>query len=375
MRYYGYSDKKSKYKSRRKLLWFNILIIVLIVAASVVFALVLGNYLKKRLDNADISTEPIEHVTAPAPADTTDSYEVSKNDRSGDAMSATEGFLDLVGCTSENDARAFVANLKNAGYTGVYFEAKSADGSLTYSSDAAGLFTGGKVDPALIRQDILAAAVTAARENGMRSGVGICISKIFNGDEHSEAEMTIVKYIIKELSDMGFNEVILSGAFCADSFSSEIANKLFDYVSSIRDMCPETDIGVVMDLAILENPELTPAIELAFQYTDFFALDFTDAAAFTDERLKSVFTSLSGSFNAYCIRSLTAGGSVAEIQAKYALFSSAGYTNISFIKPNNEIPEPTRGDDGSLIYKSKIYPYSLVPPPAPADSDEGDKTN
>lgn len=370
MNYYGYSDKKSKYKGKKKLLWFNILLIVLIVLASVVFGLVLGNNLKKRLEEAEYSKEPVEITTEEENSGEEEEEPLIKNSRTNEEMTATEGYLDLVGCTSSKEAASFVSNLKSAGYTGIYFDAVNNAGEIGYASSEASSFVGGALSESLVKADILKAALDSAHQNGLRTTAHLSLSSVFSDDERAKTEFVISKYIIKELHTMGVSEVILSGIFNLENFTTGNANYLFTLISEIRNMCPELDIGIVMDLALFENPELTPTLELVFRYTDFFALDFTNAEVFTKEKIESVLTSLSGSFNAYCIRVLTEGDSVKEIQNNYAKISFGGYVNMSFVTPNKDMPNKEVDEAGNVLYKSKIFSYALVPVPETTETED-----
>ena len=111
MNYYNYSGKKSqsRLKSNRKKIIINILIIVGIIALCVVFALVLGNHLKKKLEAAELSTEPVENFFEPIETeepDPADEIDFVKNDRAEGAMSAVFGYLDLEGCPDAASAEA-----------------------------------------------------------------------------------------------------------------------------------------------------------------------------------------------------------------------------------------------------------------------------
>lgn len=366
MNYYGYSDKKSKYKRKKNRLWFNILIIALIAVGVVVISLVLGNHLKGKLDNAPISQESF--VPTPEETDDGEEYEepLMKNSLSYEELATVAGYLDLEGCKTEADAVAFVTNLKNCGYSGVYFTAKNSDGRITFASEAVSALTGITPGESLVSTAVLKTAAATAKTYSMKTGFGMSFAEVFSQDELGGVTKSINKHIIIELYNAGFEEVILYNIFDDDNFNSDSSEKLNDFVGEIRSMCPEIKIGIVLDPSIFQNHEITPIVELVFRCTDFFAIDLTSGKGYSNEDITTLLDTIRGSINAYYIRVLTDGSSVKQIQENYALFSRGEHVNLSFVSPNlDRAPKKDDDDDKDkdkepVGYKAKIFPYSLI---------------
>ncbi len=364
MNYYNYSGKKSqsRLKSNRKKIIINILIIVLIIAICVAFALILGNHLKNKLEEADISTEPIENMFEPVDTgeeDPADGIDFVKNDRAEGSMSAVFGYLDLEGCPDAESAKNFVRSLSGDGYTGVVFNARNQAGMYSYASKAASDLARTSPSGAVIPFDHLAAAVGEASARGMRSCVYIDLGDVFLTDETSSVRAALDKSVLKELSGMGFSEIVLDGVLRDSELTFDFAKNLYSYMSVIRQMCPGTDFGLVMDKAVLDNPEQTPALEMIFRYVDFFALDFTNTEQYTPEVLHDITERFSGSFGAYSILSLLDGKDVASVRNGYAVFSQMKNPNAAFVTPRTDYGE-VRDEAGNITYESKIANYSLI---------------
>ena len=366
MNYYNYSGKKSqsRLKSNRKKIIINILIIVLIVALCAAFALILGNHLKKRLEEADISTEPIENIFEPVETDEPDPAEgidFVKNDRAEGSMSAVFGYLDLEGCPDPESAGRFVRSLKEDGYTGIVFNARNGEGMYSYASKAAADLARTSPSGAVIPFDCLAAAVNAAAAEGMRSCAYIDVGDVFLTDETSSVRAALDRSVIKELSGMGFSEIVLDGVLRDAELTFDFAKDLYAYMSVIRQRCPGTDFGLVMDKAVLDNPEQTPALEMIFRYVDFFALDFTDGEQYGADVLRGLTEKYSGSFSAYSILSLLDGRDLGAIRSGYSAFSQMKNPNAAFIVPRTDYAE-VKDEAGNVTYESKTAVYPLTEP-------------
>lgn len=360
MNYYGFSDKKTKYKGKKKRFWFNTLIIVVVITLAVVFALILGNDLKRKLDESNVSTDPLPEITTETPTAPNEDKFSLKTERTYGELAAVEGYLDLEGCSSTADAAAFVRNLSAAGYNGIYFEMRDAEGYLTFASPAASEITKTRAPSSVISYEILSSAFTAARSAGMRITLHIDAAVLLSSEPTETVAKQVNDAVFAELYGMGANELIFSGLVEGESFDSDLASVLFERVSEIRAICPDARIGIVLDPKIFEDHELTPTLEMIFRFSDFFAVDLRDASIWTPTATADMLERLSGSFSAYCIRILSSGRNVSEIRERYAVSANAEKLNISFAVPNAEIPEAIRNEDGELLYSSKIFNYSLT---------------
>ena len=369
MKYYTYSGRKSqsRAKSKRKKIILNILIIVFVIALCVAFALILGNHLRKKLEAADISTEPVESIISKPETDSSDPADeigFVKNDREAGSMSALYGYLDLEGCPDEASAQDFVYALKADGYTGISFNVRSGSGMYSYASAAASDISRVQPPESAASLNELKGAVYAASSIGMRSLAYIDMGDLFLTDEVSASRATIDRAVIRELSSIGFSEIVIDGVTRDSDFTVDFAKKLYGVMSQIRPECPGTDFGIVIDPSVLEDPEKTPALEIVFRFVDFFALDLSNKEVYTPEKIAGIREKHSGSFSAYSILSLIGGSDIDEIREGYASFSSADRPNAAFMTRKTDY-EVLTDDNGNELYTSKLAKYSLVKEAAP----------
>ncbi|MBR6918037.1 MAG: hypothetical protein IKN38_07620 [Clostridia bacterium] len=361
MKYYNYSGKKSqsRYKTNRKKTIINIIIIVSAVALSVAFALILGNHLKNRLETADISTEPVETLI-PAPDGANDdasSIDFVKNEHAEGEMSAIYGFLDLDGCPDSASASSLVDALCDCGYTGVIFNARNADGKYSYGSKAASEATRTEISRDVVSYDILASAIARAGARGMRSAVYIDLGDVFLTDEISALRSSVDRKVIKELAEMGFSGIILDGLTRDRDFTIDFVERIYSFISQLRIDCGGADIGMVIEREVLEDPENTPAVEMAFRFVDFFSMDFSAREGDSAQTVSSYIEKYSGSFSAYSILALMRGDDKASIRDGVAATAGEKHPNAAFLTPRKDY---TVKDGEKLSFSSKAETYSLT---------------
>lgn len=358
MNYYSYNknSKNSRYKGARNRLAFNILIIIAIILAVVAFSIGLGNHLRHKLESAEINRDPVETMPKePDKSGTDDEAKMSfKNDRTSEELSALEGYLDLSRCPDDKTAVKYVEYLGNVGYTGIVFNVFDDEGKLTYDSKAAGELAGTLTVGTSAEYEYLAAAVAEAKRRSMRVTAVAPVAPLSTGDEDDVVKRAVLKAVVYELGEMGFDEFIFKGAATPESFTTQRADEVFPFVSDIREKLPDADIGVVLDTGILDNPELTPVLELFFRFCDFFAIDFENAG---QEEKSAFLASHSGSMSAYALRFFSGASTPADIASEYALYSAGGTLNISFVRPL-EYTE-SKDEDGNFMFSSKMIDYTV----------------
>jgi len=374
MNYYNYSGKKSqsRLKSNRKKLIINIIIIILVITICVALSLILGNHLKHKLEEAELSTQPVEELITPQDTVQTDPGEgvdFVKNDHAAGAMAAVFGYLDLEGCPDEESVQGFVNAMKDNGYTGIVFNVRGKDGNYAFASKAASGLSRVTEPGGVPSYDFLNDAVNTASTLGMRSAAYIDLGDIFSSGERERVGQTIDRAVIKELSDMGFSEIIFDGITEDRDFTIDFSKQLYSYVSALREECPGTDFALVIDPAILENPEKTPPLEVAFRFIDLFALDLTNKEVYTPEKISEMLDKFSGSFSAYSLLTLLDGSDIESIRAGYEEFSAQTYPNIAFITPKSDY-EPLEDDEGNPLYSSKVEKYSLTGDDTTEETDD-----
>lgn len=349
MKYYSYSGKKSQSRRRanKKRLIIRISVIAAAVILSVVFALALGNHLKRKLEEAPISTEPAENLITPGKEGQSDSLDFRKNDRSPEESAALFGYLDLAGCPSAESARAYVVNLHGAGFTGVIFNAKSADGKYSFASEAA--YTLARLEPsgAVASPEMIGSALGAAKEFGMRSAAYIDIAGALTAVE-GEIGYGLDRAVIRDLCALGFDEIVIDGA-ARGSLTLSVAKSVWNYISYIREEYPTVDIGVVTDAASFRDAEATPTLEIMYRYVDFFALDFTDREIYGGAALPGALGESASEISSYCTLVLVDGSDVGTIRSGADAIKSAGVSRAAFLTPRLDAPS----------YDEKLKPYSL----------------
>ena len=358
MNYYGYSGKKSKHRSNKRTVIIRVLIIVLAVVGSVAFALVLGNRLKNKLEDADISKEPIENIIPETPVqEEEEPTPVLKEEASFEELSFTGGYLDLAECPDGKSAAAFVKGLKSAGYTAVIFDVRDENGRLAYSSAALSELVGAEIVGSVTNSDILSAALAEAADQGMKKCAYVELKGVYT--EKGETVLTTVdQTVIGELASLGFDRFIMSGVFEAE-FTSDAVNSFYTHVEKLRKAAPAAYFGVILSPTVFEAAELTPTLELLFRYTDFFAVDFSDSATYSADAVATFRDNFSGSLNAYRINVLLDGGTENSIKSGYETFIHTG-ANVSFLTQKTDYTKE-KDEDGNFLYSSKIPAYSVLP--------------
>ncbi|MBQ7715800.1 MAG: hypothetical protein IJT70_08035 [Clostridia bacterium] len=371
MNYYNYSGRKSqsRAKSRKKKIIINILIIILIIALCAVLALILGNHLKKKLETTELSTKPAEEliseVLEEAEPDPDDEIDFEKNDRTAGDLSAVSAYLDLEGCPDAESAENMIKALKDAGYTGIVFRTRDRDGKYLYSSPAVAQIADSRGITAPVSFENLTAALSAASEAGMKCSAYV---------ELSGTSWSIRSYldnaVIKELFGLGVREFVLDGIKPAESLDTSFAKDLYGYISDLRAACPGADFGLVIDIASLEDPEATPALELIFRYIEFFALDLRNADLYTNEAISGLFEKYIGSFSAYSLLTILKGDSLEDLQRGVGLFSGRENPNVMFIEKRTDYPETAPDADPTDAYAYKIVSFNPTAQTEPAEDDQ-----
>lgn len=382
MNYYSYSGRKSqsRMKSNRKKIVINILIIVLIIAACVAFALILGNRLKDRLDSAKLSNEPVSSIVAEPKEDETDEYSLyEKKEKPLGSFSAIRGYLDLIGCPDEASAQKFILSMKGTGYGGFVFCIRNEAGNYAYASKAVSALARADISSADVSYEELAGAVFAASNYGMKSCAYIDLSDVGETEEERTVGAAMDKAVIEELAKMGFSEFIFDGLINESELDSDVIKAYFDYFYTIRQSCPDSDFGLVIPISLIEDPEMTPSLELLFRFIDYFAVDFRDGAEYTPEKVADLMEKYSGSFGAYSICAMLDGSDKVKIVEGCKMFSGEDYPSVAFLSPRTDYPETVDTDvpddgnadgEASGAYEAKTEKYSLTQTEETADPDD-----
>lgn len=279
MKYYkSYTAKKLKFPRR-------IIFFLVIAVLAFVFAVILGNNLKKRLNEADINTDPVETVDL-------DHIEKEHNEKSGNAKHETgkysAGYLHIDGETQLAAAQAAVSGLKSAGFSAASFIACDEAG-LRYASPAMSELSRLPASERVADYDVVRDAVAYAHSIGVRA------SAVFTkGDSKIDA------LIISELCQMGFDEIIIRGFEDILSEKGGDITKAVSYLEDIRKVA-DCDIAVALMPQAYTFARNSYHIEKLFTYTEFLAVDLTGE---NSESVAALADGFEGSFSAYSLRAL-----------------------------------------------------------------------
>lgn len=310
MKYYrNYKAKKFKFPRR--------LVFVLVFALAITtLTLLLGNYLKRRLEEAPIDTSEVSSVETTDGSATLDTTpKVPHNEA---LLDVSAGFLDLSGCTDTAEMQSRVQALKTAGYNAFSFVATDGDGRLTYASPAAQQLSRLPGKETLISLDMLTGAVTYAREIGLRA------SAVF---EAESGQVQTDCAIAEELAGAGFDELLIRGFESYETLDNGSIETMLSYVRSLRERAP-MDIGVCLSGAVYTAAQYAPYIEKLFLETEFLAIDLTAANA---EDAAAAAQRLQGSFTAYLLRAVLDGSNPENSAAVQAALSEENIRSLLYV--------------------------------------------
>ncbi len=320
MKYYR-NYKAKKFKFPRRLIF--VLVFALVIIA---LTLLLGNYLKRRLENAPVDTSEIPSVETTDGNDTQDTTPKAPHDEA--LLDVSAGFLDLAGCADTAEMQSRVQALKAAGYNAFSFVATDGDGRLTYASPAAQQLSRLPGKETLISLDMLTGAVTYAREIGLRA---CAVFEAESGQVQTDCA------IAEELANAGFDELLIRGFESYETVDNERIAAMLSYVRSLRERAP-MDIGICLSGAVYMAAQHAPYIEKLFLETEFLAIDLTAVDA---EDAADAAQRLQGSFTAYLLRAVLDGSNAEKSAAVQAALQEGNIHSILYVSAP---PAPPAGD-------------------------------
>lgn len=320
MKYYrNYKAKKFKFPKR--------LVFVLAFALAVIgLTLLLGNYLKHRLDNAPIDTSEPPQVVTTDESDNQDTAPPANHDEA--LLSVSAGLLDLSGCTDKTEMRNRVQAVKTAGYNAISFIVTDDNGRLTYASPGAEQLSRLSGKETLVPLEMLTAAAEYAKEIGLRS------CAVF---EAIPAQVQTDCLIAEELAGAGFDEMVIRGFESYETLDNETVDTILTYVRCLRENA-QMDMGICLSQAIYTAAYHAPYIEKIFRETEFFAIDLTETSA---ESVAAVAQNLQGSFTAYLLRAVLDGSDTEKSTAVRTALEDAEIHSLLYISA----PPASSADD------------------------------
>lgn len=284
--------KKFKtYTAKKYRVWRRILFFAVVALLIFAFTVILGNVLKKRLDNTEVSTDDIPSVTSSADTAPADDLGVTAvHDEALKGVSAS--CLDLSGVSDGAGARSVIDEMRSAGCNAVSFVVRGSDGMLSYASPALQSYSGVKASDSLVSFDVLSAAVVYAKDRGIRC------SAVFSGNDILHDAI-----ISEELINIGFNDILIRGFEGLSALDNSAVGDIGAYVSAVKG---STDVtcGVSLSSEVLMTAQNAPYIEKLYNMCEYLAINMTEM---NKDSAADICSKLQGSFSMYMLRPVLRG--------------------------------------------------------------------
>lgn len=283
-RYRTYTAKKLKLP--RRLLFFFIVAVLIFV-----FAVILGNVLKNKVEKSgNDGDNPYDLTTEKA--ELSDIVPTGKANHDPSMLSVCGCYLDVSSLKDEAAAYTATQTVKEAGYNTVSFRVNYDSGNFTYASPVLQAKTRLPASEKLFSFELLKTVCRASENLGLR------MSAVLSASDNTDLDCAVAE----ELYSIGFDEIIITG-FESVSPDSDGAAKITGYINALREKAP-VSYGVSISKETLANSKNAPFTEKVFADAEFFALDMREEdAASVSEFLQTN----KGSFSAYYIRPLLQG--------------------------------------------------------------------
>lgn len=315
-----YRPVSKKIKTVKKVVW-RILFVLICAVALCVFSVYLGSWLKERAAQIDgilspddtTGTESATHETLPPTPESP-----------VEAVPVCAAYLDVLGKT-EADIEEYVYNLHES-YNTVSINITSDDGKLVYVSPA--LLEYVKLDPSNVTAapivgntdggegdthgtDVFSnikTALAAAKRRNLRACAVYSTSSAVLQNEGYEGVWEVDSVIVKELYELGFDEVMIDGLFAEEnSFDVERVNRAVAYTANLKEKAGDVGVGLVLpEEAILVSSNAS-IVNTLCGYTDFLCMHVRGEGIDAEEVYSVTyeeFHSVKGALNAYKVRAV-----------------------------------------------------------------------
>lgn len=309
MKYYKHAGKRKKKIPVR--------IIVAVVCCIVVFALtvIYGNYLLDRVGNSANREETPNAGTSETPTSPTPENQVSyipKLEASADDLNKNTAFLNLSVYADQTELFAAIDELKTSGFEAFSVIIRDENLKLFYASDAISEQFGVSFDSSLNTTGDLALITEYAHSAGMSVTALFESCDIFADSDsasdllHStDKKIELDAILIKEIAACGFDEIILTGIYDGLGLNYANAEIFLKYLTLLRQGCPETFFGVIMNEENFRTATYAPQIERIAKYVDIILLDIREKITSGDtaaEAVNQLNVDLAGSISRYNLR-------------------------------------------------------------------------
>jgi len=345
---------------------FRLLFVIVMAVIITVLAIILGNLLLKRLNTADeiLETAPQPNVQEEDPENI--SADIIKNN-----YKSVFGVSILPSTYKSTDAIMNEIQILNPHYDTLGIHIINENGNLIYNSQA----LSAALHFPYIQEDKsvseLKNIVSTAKKNRMMPSA---ILRISENDIKNDSSYYFVGLLINELSQIGFNEVLLvpdgiSEEKFADTQAEHITALLKGAKKLIKSNCK---IGILFPADVYLGVSNAKYIQIISTYVSFMGISFQGGKVALDtyNATNEIISSLLGNFNVYNLRVVIDDTAPLLISAKYAACVDNNIKNIQFmtkILPDELTPVSDSPDTDSVETESgkesvPINPYATVKP-------------
>ena len=333
MRYYRFRRKASQ---KAKTIFFRILFVLAAAVIITGLAILTGNLLLQKVENA---TEALESSVPPS-GNAAGRIETTDTELPEEAYSSLQVFaagLDLPFHETEDSLFARIHTIAQTydtvsiGITGR--DALTGTESLLYTSPA--LTTLLRM-PAITGDNILytrlSNAVTAAKAQGLRLSA-VMSSSLSHLDSATAA--LVDSTIAAELYTLGFQEILLTNILPGDADTDTITNAR-RYLQSVQNALSGTgsfSVGAALPVSVYLDAVNAKQVQMLASAVDFLAMDAADIPVSGESgmTLEEICVSLTGSFQVYNLRVLLTSRNTTLLAAQYNTLIRMNITNIHFL--------------------------------------------
>ncbi len=337
MRYY---NGKRTISGKTQLILFRALFII--IAATIIFSvtLLIGNKLKSKVEEADKIENPT-HASTGLESERHLDENAAYNDYSPTVLGAGVRISDYLGSgandsTDDEPSPNIINDVKKIAesYDTLTLSLSDENGSLIYTSAAmcgiSHIPFGGQTD----EEKLIRSALDEAKTHDLRTCA--IIFPILSETTVSGAA-AVDSELIKELSEMGFDEVLfdLSAQFDAE-LSSDSASRIRNYVRDCSSLTDEVcKLGVMLSSEVFLNPANAKQVQLVADVSEFIAIkfDLEDVYITTEayDATSAAVASLLGNFSVYNMRVVIDSRFDIIAASVYEACTSHGVNNIAFL--------------------------------------------
>ncbi len=366
MRYYRFRRKASK---KAKLIFFRILFILAAAVLITGLAILTGNLLLNRVQQAEEALES----SVPPSGNAAGRIDKTEPSLSGEAYSSLQVFaagLDLPFHETEDSLFARIHTISQT-YDTVSVEITGPGGLLYTSPALTNLFRMPPVTGENLLYARLANTATAAKARGLRlSAVMNASFPRLSAETAALADSTIAA----ELYSLGFHELLLTGLLPGDADTDAIngARRYLQAMQNALDGTGSFSLGACLPVSVYMDVVNAKQVQMLASSVDFLAMDAANLPVNTTNgmTLDEVCLSLAGSFQVYNLRVLLTTEDPRLLSDQYNALVRMDISNLHFLgevspetlaattQPEAEIPTDETTDE-ELIPSENPYATTL----------------